>query len=151
MHDIGKLSISNRILDKPGPLTESEYAKVKQHPVVTERILARVPGFSELAPLAGAHHERLDGGGYPRGLTAAQLTMAMRVLAVADTYEALTSERPYRNAYEAERALAIIRAEVPQRLDPDAFAALETLLNAEAGSQRSEQVLTLQEDTWRTG
>ena len=145
LHDIGKLSVSNRILDKPGPLTESEYAKVKQHPVVTERILARVPGFSELVPLASAHHERLDGGGYPSGLTAAQLTMAMRVLAVADTYEALTSERPYRTAYEAERALAIIRAEVPQRLDADALAALEAFLDRKSGSER---VVSLQEDTW---
>ena len=129
LHDIGKLSISNRILDKPGPLTKSEYAKVKEHPAVTEQILARVPGFDDLAPLAGAHHERLDGGGYPRGRNAAQLTMAMRVLALADTYEALTSERPYRPAFATEHALAIIRAEVPQRLDPDALAALEALLD----------------------
>ncbi len=135
LHDIGKLSISNRILDKPGPLTDSEYAKVKEHPVWTERILERVPGFSELAPLASAHHERLDGSGYPRGLTAAELTMATRVLAVADTYEALTSERPYRPAYKTDRAIAIMRAEAPQRLDPNALAALETLLDRETSAQ----------------
>jgi len=133
LHDIGKLSVSNRILDKPGPLTESEYARVKEHPLLTERILERVPGLSQLAPLASAHHERLDGSGYPRGLTAAELTMAMRVLAVADTYEALTSKRPYRPANGIDRALEIMRTEVPHRLDPDALAALEMHLDRVAG------------------
>src|SRR6201999_612984 len=80
LHDIGKLAISNRILDKPAPLTSAERAQVRQHPLITERILARVPGCEHLAPIAGAHHERLDGGGYPRGLPAAELTMPMRLL-----------------------------------------------------------------------
>jgi HD-GYP domain-containing protein (c-di-GMP phosphodiesterase class II) len=124
LHDIGKLSISNRILDKPGRLTDAEFAKVREHPVLTERILDRVPGFSDLAPLAGAHHERLDGQGYPRGLTAGQLTMPMRVLAVADVYEALTAERPYRAARTRAQALALMNDEVPRRLDREAFAAL---------------------------
>jgi HD-GYP domain-containing protein (c-di-GMP phosphodiesterase class II) len=97
--------------------------------VLTERILERVPGFSELASLASAHHERLDGRGYPRGLTAPELTMPMRVLAVADTYDALTSDRPYRPAFGRERALAIMRAEAPQRLDHQVLAALELLLD----------------------
>ena len=96
LHDVGKLSLSNRILDKPGSLTEAEFAKVREHPVVTRQILERVPGFRQLAPVAAAHHERLDGRGYPDGLTAGELTMPMRLLAVADVYEALTSERPYR-------------------------------------------------------
>ena len=134
LHDLGKLSISNRILDKPGPLTEAELAKVKEHPLLTRRILERVPGFSELAPVAGAHHERLDGRGYPRGLTAGELTMPMRVLAVADVFEALTSERPYRPACSSDGALEIMRREVPQRLDRDAFAALETLLKDQRAS-----------------
>ncbi len=128
LHDLGKLAISNRILDRPGRLSEAEFAKVKEHPVLTHQILERVPGFSELAPLASAHHERIDGSGYPQGLTAADLTMPMRILAVADVYEALTAERPYRSAYSAERALEIMRTDVPRRLDHDAFGALETLL-----------------------
>ena len=134
LHDIGKLGISNRILDRPGRLSDAEYAKVKEHPLVTARILERVPGFSELSPVASAHHERLDGSGYPRGWSAAELTMPMRVLAVADVYEALTAERPYRPPYAAERALEIMRIEVPSRLDGDAFAALEKLLESGAGS-----------------
>jgi HD-GYP domain-containing protein (c-di-GMP phosphodiesterase class II) len=137
LHDIGKLAISNRILDKRGRLDDVEFAQVKAHPVVSERILERVPGFSELAALAGAHHERLDGSGYPRGLVAHELTMPMRVLAVADVYEALTAERPYRPAYGAAQALAIMRREVPRRLDGDAFAALEALLAAGSRADRN--------------
>jgi HD-GYP domain-containing protein (c-di-GMP phosphodiesterase class II) len=140
LHDIGKLAISNRILDKPGPLTDDEYAKVKEHPVVTEQILLRVPGFGEIAPLAGAHHERLDGRGYPRGLTAAELTMPMRVLAVADVYEALTAHRPYRAAWPPERALEIMRDDVPRRLDGDAFAVLGTFLE-DSGEMTGEAVM----------
>ena len=134
LHDIGKLSISNRILDKPGPLTEDEQTRFKDHALLTEQILGRVPGFDGLAALASAHHERLDGHGYPRGLPAEQQTMPMRVLAVADVYEALISERPYRPAYPPEVALELIGADVPARLDADAFAALKALL-ADSGAE----------------
>jgi HD-GYP domain-containing protein (c-di-GMP phosphodiesterase class II) len=137
LHDIGKLSLSNRILDKPGPLTDAEFAKVKEHPLWTERILERVPSLGALAPLASAHHERLDGHGYPRGLAEDELTMAMRVLAIADVYEALTAERPYRPAFTSNRALELMRADVPRRLDRDAFAALETLVVDRHGGMES--------------
>jgi len=128
LHDIGKLAISSRILDKPGRLTDAEFATVKEHPMLTERILERVPGFSELAPLASAHHERLDGSGYPRGLHAGELTLGMRVLAVTDVYEALTADRPYRPGFSSHRALEIMRNDVPLRLDHNAFAALSTII-----------------------
>ncbi|HEX4281290.1 MAG TPA: HD domain-containing phosphohydrolase [Solirubrobacteraceae bacterium] len=128
LHDIGKLSISNRILDKPGPLTEEERTRFQSHPLLAEQILARVPSFGELAAVVSAHHERLDGTGYPRGLDADQLTTSMRVLAVADVYEALISDRPYRAAYSPEAALELMSADVPAGLDPDAFAALKALL-----------------------
>jgi HD-GYP domain-containing protein (c-di-GMP phosphodiesterase class II) len=128
LHDIGKLAISNRILDKPGPLTDTEFRKLKDHPLLTERILERVPRLGEIAQIASAHHERLDGGGYPRGLAANELTMPMRVLAVADVFAALTADRPYRPAYSDADAIELMRAEVPLRLDGEAFAALETLL-----------------------
>jgi HD-GYP domain-containing protein (c-di-GMP phosphodiesterase class II) len=151
LHDVGKLAVSNQILDKPGRLTKAEVALVREHPVVTERILARVPGCEHLAPMAGAHHERLDGGGYPRGLAAPQLTMPMRLLAVADVYEALTSDRPYRPALSSDDALAVMRADVPRRLDHEAFATLERLLAEPTGAppelrgrsdaQRAEAVL----------
>jgi putative nucleotidyltransferase with HDIG domain len=128
LHDIGKLAISNRILDKQGRLTDAEFAQMRQHPLVTARILERIPGFAHLAPLAAAHHERLDGSGYPYRLGAESLTMPMRVLAVADVFEALTSARPYRPALDVEGALAVLRADAPARLDGEAVEALAQIL-----------------------
>jgi len=128
LHDIGKLAISNLILDKPAPLTPSEFATVKDHPRITRLMLERVPGIRDVAALAAAHHERLDGSGYPHGWAARDLTMPMRALAVADVYEALTSARPYRPARSSEVALELIRSDTPHRLDVDAVLALETLL-----------------------
>jgi HD-GYP domain-containing protein (c-di-GMP phosphodiesterase class II) len=148
LHDVGKLAISNRILDKPGRLTKTEFEAVKRHPLLTRSILERVPYMRRLAPLASAHHERLDGSGYPLGLTGDDLSMPMRVLAVADVYEAVTSERPYRPARSSDEALAIVRAQVPHKLDSDAFTALESLLKAMASEplaappeERAEVVL----------
>ncbi len=134
LHDVGKLAVSNRILDKPAVLTEAEFALVREHPVVTERILAQVPGCEHLASIASAHHERLDGSGYPRGLSGSEITMPMRLLAVADVYEALTSDRPYRPALTSDDALALMRADVPARLDGEAFAGLERLLGEGVGA-----------------
>ncbi len=128
MHDIGKLAVSNRILDKPDRLSEPELAAVRLHPLHSQRILERAPGFAELAPIAAAHHERLDGGGYPFGLGAEQLTLPMRVLAAADVFEALTAPRPYRPAMALDQALATLRQDVPERLDAEVVAALETVL-----------------------
>jgi HD-GYP domain-containing protein (c-di-GMP phosphodiesterase class II) len=132
LHDLGKLSISNRILDKPDALTDAERARFREHPLLVEEILGRVPGLRTVGVVASAHHERLDGSGYPRGLAGDQLTLPMRVLAVADVYEALISDRPYRSAYPPDVALGLMRADVPHRLDPQAFAALEALLHERA-------------------
>jgi HD-GYP domain-containing protein (c-di-GMP phosphodiesterase class II) len=134
LHDIGKLAISNRILDKPGGLSDPEFAVVREHPIVTARILEHIPGLGHLAPLAQAHHERLDGSGYPLGLTGGDVTLPMRVLAVADVYEAMTSDRPYRGALSSDQALEILRADAPARLDADAIHALERLLEPRAGA-----------------
>jgi putative nucleotidyltransferase with HDIG domain len=125
LHDIGKLAISNLILDKPGKLTEPEFAAIKTHPTHTLRILERAPCFAELADLAANHHEKLDGSGYPRSLRADHLDLPMRILAVADIYEALTADRPYRAPLPLEEALAIIDRDVPHRLDTDVRHALE--------------------------
>ena len=130
LHDIGKLAISNRILDKPGKLTDEEFSAIRTHPVHTLRILERAPCFSDLAELAANHHEKLDGSGYPRGLDACSLDLPMRVLAVADVYEALTAERPYRAPLPVQEALGIIDRDVPERLDPDVRGALELYIEA---------------------
>ncbi len=140
LHDIGKLAISNRILDKPGKLTEAEFAAVKTHPAHTLRILERAPCFAGLAELAANHHEKLDGSGYPRSLGAEDLDLPMRVLAVSDVCEALTADRPYRPALPVEEALAIIDRDVPHRLDPDVRQALEIHLSHPAGSTASKPV-----------
>jgi putative nucleotidyltransferase with HDIG domain len=124
LHDIGKLAVSNRILDEPDKLTDEEFRAVQTHPVHTLRILERAPCFASLAELAANHHEKLDGSGYPRALTADHLDLAMRVLAVADVYEALTADRPYRGPLSPEEALAIIDRDVPHKLDADVRRAL---------------------------
>jgi HD-GYP domain-containing protein (c-di-GMP phosphodiesterase class II) len=128
LHDIGKLAISNRILDKPGKLTDEEFEQVKAHPRHSQRILERAACFAALAPLAGAHHEKLDGSGYPHGLDADALDLPMRVLAVADVYEALTADRPYRGPMAPAAALEVIRRDVPDKLDARVVAALEGLV-----------------------
>jgi HD-GYP domain-containing protein (c-di-GMP phosphodiesterase class II) len=125
LHDVGKLAVSNRILDKPGRLDDAELAIVREHPRHTQEILQRVPAFAAIVDTAAAHHERLDGGGYHRGVTGERLSRPARVLAVADVYEALTAERPYRAALPAAEALGIVRAQRGTGLCPDAVDALE--------------------------
>ena len=109
LHDIGKLAVSNRILDKPGKLDEAEFAVVRRHPRYTQQILERIACFRGIVDTAANHHERLDGKGYHRGLSGRDLTLPARILAVADVYEALTAERPYRGAMPREQALGIMR------------------------------------------
>ncbi len=111
LHDIGKLGVSNGILDKAGPLTPDEWRAVRAHTRHTYEILDAVPVFSELADDAAAHHERLDGGGYDRGLRGAALSPSARVLAVADVTDALRSDRPYRAGLDVERVTAMLTAD----------------------------------------
>lgn len=118
LHDIGKLGISNRILDKPAPLTDVERNEMKKHPAWTWEILERVPAFHRFALPASLHHERLDGRGYPWGIAADGLDLGARILAVADVYEALTAERPYRHAMDAEAALGIMYKDIGSAFDP---------------------------------
>jgi putative nucleotidyltransferase with HDIG domain len=128
LHDIGKLGVSNRILDKRGSLTEGEWGSVRRHPRLSLVILRGVPALADVARLAVMHHERLDGRGYPYGMTASELDMPARILQVADVAEALTAERPYRAALPVDEVLSIMRAEAGTRLDEKAFAALEAWL-----------------------
>jgi HD-GYP domain-containing protein (c-di-GMP phosphodiesterase class II) len=128
LHDIGKLAVSNRILDKPGPLNDAERRLVAAHPAHTAAILARIPRFRELAATAAAHHEKLDGSGYHLGLRGDELSPAARLLAVADIFEALTADRPYRAALDEAEALALMFRDVGPKLCPAAFGALEARL-----------------------
>ena len=124
LHDIGKLGVSNSILDKPGKLTDAEYAAVKRHPRDTEAILRHVPIFSDLAEAAGAHHERVDGRGYHRGLAGEAIPAISRVLACADVYDALTARRPYRDPMPSPAALELMRGDVGTAFFAEPFAAL---------------------------
>jgi putative nucleotidyltransferase with HDIG domain len=124
LHDIGKLGISNTILDKRGKLTDAEWAAVRRHPEVTWQILSGVDAFGPIAGIAAAHHERLDGSGYHLGLRAAQLSPLARILAVADVFEALSADRPYREALDPGEVRAILERDTPHRLDRHAVAAL---------------------------
>ncbi len=124
LHDVGKLAISNRILDKAGPLTEDQFAQVRKHPHHTWEILRRAPAFSHLAWTAAVHHERLDGCGYPWGISGTELDLNSRIVAVADVFEAITADRPYRAPMPEEQVLEILRREAGPTLDPDVTAAL---------------------------
>jgi HD-GYP domain-containing protein (c-di-GMP phosphodiesterase class II) len=125
LHDIGKLSLSSRLLDKPGRLTPPEWAAVRAHPLHTERLLSRVAPLRPVASIAAAHHERLDGSGYPHGLTGDELGLPARLLAVADVYEAITAARPYRAPLRPAAAKAHLRDEARAgRLDEDCVEAL---------------------------
>ncbi len=130
LHDIGKLGVSNRILDKPGPLTDAEREVVRRHPRWSREILTRVTAFQDLARIAGSHHERLDGSGYPSALTAEELDLPTRILAVADVAEALGAARPYRQALSADEVIRTIRGESGRTLHADACEALEDVLPA---------------------
>jgi len=128
LHDVGKLGVSNTILDKPGKLTDVEYELVKMHAVYTGRILERVRAFDELARVSAAHHERLDGKGYPLGLAAEFITLETRIITIADIFDAITAERPYRGALPIDKTLSIMKETVGTAIDPDCFDSLQRLI-----------------------
>src|ERR671932_895763 len=135
MHDIGKLSVPLHVLRKPGPLDDQEFAAIKRHPGDGRRLLEQLGGFPEAVhALVSDHHERLDGSGYPRGLTAEQMPIETRILAVCDVYDALVSDRVYRAAWTSERALALLHEESGTAFDGAVVAALERVLSARAGA-----------------
>ncbi len=124
LHDIGKLGVSTRILDKAGPLTAEERSEMQRHPLYTWEILQRVGAFSSFARTAALHHEKLDGSGYPWGVKGEDLDLPARILCVADMYEALTANRPYRAGLGRETALKIIREGSGKHICPVAAEAL---------------------------
>jgi HD-GYP domain-containing protein (c-di-GMP phosphodiesterase class II) len=132
VHDLGRVAAHPRIWQKPGPLSADEWEQVRLHPYQTERVLSRSGFLAALAPIAGGHHERLDGSGYHRGCVGAALTMPARVLAAADAYHAMTEPRPRRQALTPQQAATTLgQAARLGRLDPGAVAAV-----CEAAGQR---------------
>ncbi|WP_230969843.1 HD-GYP domain-containing protein [Nitrogeniibacter aestuarii] len=129
LHDVGKLGVSNLILDKPGKLDSDEWHAVQMHAAYTEEILCRIPAFRELAVISGAHHERLDGKGYPHGLSGEQISLETRIITTADIFDAITAERPYRGAIPLPKALDMMAENVGTAIDAECFAALKRSLH----------------------
>ena len=119
VHDIGMIGVSESILNMPGELTSQEWDIVKLHPVIGEEILSHLPFLSEARNIVKHHHERLDGSGYPDGLSGRQITSAVQVVSICDAYDALTSPRPWRPAFSKEEAVATLQGEKGAKFDPD--------------------------------
>ena len=129
LHDMGKLAVPDAILNKPGKLTDEEFAVIKGHPVAGRELLNELGGFPELVlDLVESHHERLDGRGYPNKAAAGKLALEVRILTVADVYDALTADRVYREAWPLDRALALLDEDTGSAFDGVCVAALKAVV-----------------------
>jgi len=118
LHDIGKVAISRKIINKLGKLTDGEFAIMKQHSTIALRILSKVDGLEEAAPMIKHHHERFDGKGYPDGLIGKDIPLGSRIIAVAEAFDILTSDVPWRDAMDQESALRELEACAGTQFDP---------------------------------
>ncbi|NCN83870.1 MAG: HD domain-containing protein [Sphingomonadales bacterium] len=128
LHDVGKLGVSSAILEKPGKLDAKEWESMRAHATLTTNILGQIGVMSEMAMIAGSHHERLDGKGYPLGLDETSISIESRIITVADIYDALTADRPYRSAMSSEKAMGILHGELGVAIDRQCFAALQEVV-----------------------
>ena len=142
LHDVGKIGIPRAILNKRGKLTDEEVRQVREHVPVGARILEPIPGFAECMPIILQHHEWVDGSGYPEGLAGGEISLHARIFAVADCYDALISDRPYRSGMSPERVKEIIRAGVGKQFDPAAVETFLSLLEHESREEAAEDVST---------
>jgi HD-GYP domain-containing protein (c-di-GMP phosphodiesterase class II) len=124
LRDVGKIGVDDGILDKPGPLEDAEWELVRRSPVVGERIVASARGLAHLAPAVRAAYERWDGGGYPDGLSGEDIPLASRIALVCGAFEAMTSDRPYREALDADAALRELERNAGSQFCPRAVGAL---------------------------
>ena len=125
LHDIGKLKIPDAVLNKPGALSEEEWMLIREHPLESVRILEGIGHFRDYLPAIRHHHERIDGKGYPDGVTGDEMTLEARILAVADAFEAMTSSRPYRRGMAVDEALRRLDEGAGTQFAPEAVAALQ--------------------------
>ncbi len=130
LHDVGKLGVSSMVLEKPGKLDDTEWEAMQQHAAFTTDILGRIGVMADMAIIAGSHHERLDGAGYPFQIPAWGISLETRIISVADFFDALTADRPYRAALPVEEALAIMEREVGTAIDARCFEALKAVVAA---------------------
>ena len=139
LHDIGKIGVREAVLVKPGPLTEAEYHQVQSHPTLAERILAPTLIDAEVVRMVRHHHEWYSGGGYPDGLAGAAIPFGARVLAVADAFDALTSDRPYRTRLSVPSALEVLRKGAGSQWQPALVEALVERVTATSAAHRHEE------------
>jgi putative two-component system response regulator len=128
LHDIGKIGVPPGILEKPGPLTLQERRKMEEHSAIGERILAKVEAYSEIARIVRHHHERIDGCGYPDGFSDGSIPLISKIICVADAYNAMTSDRPYRDAMPAEVARSRLSQAAGTQFDSEVVTAFEAVL-----------------------
>jgi putative nucleotidyltransferase with HDIG domain len=130
LHDVGKIGVDDRVLKKPGKLTDEEFDLMKQHTVKGANIMRPVAQLKDVLPGIELHHERMDGGGYPYGLSGDQIPMMARIIAVADTFDAITTNRPYQSAMDIGFALERIRSLAVSKFDSEVVSALESSIHA---------------------
>ncbi len=118
-HDIGKIGVSEMVLNKKGKLTNDEYDEIKEHPLISQKIIEQVPQFKRIARIVRSHHEFYDGNGYPDGARRDEIPVGARIMSVCDAYDAMTSTRPYRDALSSKRAISIIRRNSGTQFDPE--------------------------------
>jgi len=132
LHDVGKIGITDAILSKPGRLSPEEYRVIQEHPLIGYRIVKDVDFLRRVAEIILTHHERCNGHGYPEGRKMEEIPLEARIVAVADVFDALTSERPYRRAYTVDEALEIMENEEEGHFDPKILAVLKDLVSSGA-------------------
>jgi diguanylate cyclase (GGDEF)-like protein len=135
LHDVGKIAIPDAVLQKPGPLDESEWTLMRQHTVIGQRILSAVPALHSVATIVRSSHERWDGTGYVDGLVGDEIPLAARVIAVCDAFLAMTSDRPYKEAVPAEAAVAELRRCAGSQFDPEVVRVLQAVLEDPTGER----------------
>jgi HD-GYP domain-containing protein (c-di-GMP phosphodiesterase class II) len=133
LHDIGRVTIENQIWDKPEPLTQDEYSKVKEHPTKSAEFLKHVEFLAGIIDIIKHHHERYDGKGYPGGLAGEDIPLESRILAVADAYDAMLSERPYREKKTQKEAIEELQKESGKQFDPMVVDAFISIIKKEKG------------------
>ncbi|MHC1743279.1 MAG: HD domain-containing phosphohydrolase [Syntrophobacteraceae bacterium] len=142
LHDIGKIGVPNRILDKTGKLTENEYDRIRRHTVIGGRILEPIGAYQRVIPIVAQHHERFDGNGYPDGLAGDAIHLGARILAVADVYDAMVSNRPYRDGLLRSHVIDYIRKAAGEQFDPQVVEAFLEVMTEEDATVLGEEALT---------
>ena len=140
LHDIGKIGTPASILDKPGKLTDEELKEMREHVNIGARILEPIPGLGDAMPIVLQHHEWVNGGGYPKGLVGDEISLHARIFAVADCFDALVSDRPYRPGLPVKRIMQILEEGSGKQFDPRVLGVLRAIM--EPGIAREEREVT---------